>query len=157
MRRPGIGHGLSVRMALWLLLSLIAIVQAQEQSVFVIRVTGSIDGGLVPYVHRVLRQAETQGAQAVIVHIDTPGGRADAATQIRDALLNTPVRTIALIDKKALSAGALIALACQEIYMTGGSVMGAAAPVSINGQPMSEKTVSAMGALGDSYAFNFRF
>ncbi|ETX07494.1 MAG: hypothetical protein ETSY2_10870, partial [Candidatus Entotheonella gemina] len=130
-----------------MLLSLLATGQAQDQGVVVIRVTGHIDGGLVPYVRRVLREAEVQGAEAVVVHINTPGGRADAATQIRDVLLNTPVRTIAFVDKKALSAGALIALACQEIYMAGGSVMGAAAPVSINGLPMSEKTVSAIRKL----------
>ncbi len=113
----------------------------------VMQVSDRIDGALVPYVRRVLREAEAQGAKAVIVHINTPGGRADAATQIRDALLNTPVRTIAFIDKKALSVGALIALACEEIYMTGGGVIGAAAPVSIKGLPMSEKMVSAIRKL----------
>lgn len=147
MRRPGVRYGLLVWVAFSMLLSLLATGQAQDQGVVVIRVTGHIDGGLVPYVRRVLREAEVQGAEAVVVHINTPGGRADAATQIRDVLLNTPVRTIAFVDKKALSAGALIALACQEIYMAGGSVMGAAAPVSINGLPMSEKTVSAIRKL----------
>ncbi len=75
------------------------------------------------------------------------GGRADAATQIRDALLNTPLRTIAFIDKEAYSAGALIALACNDIYMTSGGVIGAAAPVSLGGKAMSEKVVSAIRTL----------
>lgn len=147
MMRLSMKFGLPVCIVFYILLGFVMSVQAQASTVFVMHISGRIDSGWVPHVHRVLREAEAQGVDAVIVHIDTPGGRADAAAQIRDALLNTPVRTIAFIDKKALSAGALIALACQEIYMTGGSVMGAAAPVSIEGLPASEKAVSAIRKL----------
>lgn len=147
MIHRGVRYGLPVWVAFGVWLCLMTAGQAREPSGVVVQVTGRIDGGLVPYVHRVLREAETQGVTAVIVHIDTPGGRADAATQIRDALLNTPVRTVAFVSTKALSAGALIALACDEIYMISGSVIGAAAPVSIKGLPMSEKMVSAIRKL----------
>ncbi len=121
--------------------------QAQTPQVMLLPMTDRIQAGLVPYTSRVLRDAETQGAAAVIVRIDTPGGRADAAMQLRDALLKTPVQTIAFIDTKAYSAGALIALACDRIYMTRSSVIGAAAPVSLSGEQMSEKVVSAIRSL----------
>lgn len=146
MTHHSVRYGLGLGMVLCFLLGLFSIGGAQEQGALVMRVSGRIDGGMVPYARRVLQEAERQGA-AVIVHINTPGGRADAATQIRDALLDAPVRTIAFIDKEAYSAGALIALACKEIYMTRGAVIGAAAPVSFGGQAMSEKVVSAIRTL----------
>ncbi len=146
MTRHGVRRGLGVGLVLSIVLGLFSTGQAQEQRALVLRVSGRIDGGMVPYARRVLQEAERQGA-AVIVHINTPGGRVDAATKIRDALLNTPVRTIAFIDKEAFSAGALIALACEAIYMTRGGVIGAAVPVSMGGQAMSEKVVSAIRTL----------
>ena len=67
--------------------------------------------------------------------------------QIRDSLLNSRVRTIAFINKRAISAGALIALASEKIVMADGGTIGAAAPVQIGqggekAEPVSEKTVS---------------
>lgn len=115
--------------------------------VHVARIGGVIDMGLAPYVQRVIREAGQAGAAAVVLDIDTFGGRVDAAVRIRDALLDSPVRTIAVVNRRAISAGALIALATHEIYMLEGSTIGAAAPV-LGGQPgappqaASEKTVS---------------
>ena len=81
----------------------------------------------------------------MILDIDTPGGRLDAVLQMRDALLGSPVRTIAFVDRTAFSAGALIAIAAEEIYMTPGAVMGAATPVDgVTGETASEKIVSAV-------------
>lgn len=110
-------------------------------------VSGTIDLGLAPYTKRVLREAEALGATAVILHINTPGGRVDAAIQMRDALLDTRLETIAFINKEAYSAGALIALAARKIYMTGGAVIGAATPVDQQGQKVGEKYVSAIRKL----------
>lgn len=119
----------------------------QKPVVFVATVEGTIDLGLAPYVARVLKEAEAAGAAAVVLKINTFGGRVDAAVQIRDTLLGSKMRSIAFIDKRAISAGALIALASNEIYMTSGSTIGAATPVRA-GQPgegmktTDEKTVS---------------
>ncbi|RMF88753.1 MAG: nodulation protein NfeD [Nitrospinota bacterium] len=121
--------------------------QAQRPQVFLLSVSGTIDLGLAPYTSRVLHEAERQGAAAVILHINTPGGRVDAAIQMRDALLDAGVETIAFIDKEAYSAGALIALAAKQIYMTGGAVIGAATPVDQSGQKAGEKYVSAIRKL----------
>ena len=67
--------------------------------------------------------------------------------QIRDALLNTRVRTIAFVNKRAISAGALISLAAESLVMAEGGTIGAATPVQVGqpgaaAQPVSEKTVS---------------
>ena len=68
-----------------------------------------IDLGLARFVERVLRQATEAGAAAVILEIKTFGGRVDGAVAIRDALLNSRVSTVAFVNKRAISAGALIA------------------------------------------------
>jgi membrane-bound serine protease (ClpP class) len=114
-------------------------------AVYVVPITGTIDLGLAPYLSRVLDQAEAEGAAAVLLQIDSPGGRLDAVLQMRDALLGSGVPTIAFVDRTAFSAGALIAIACEEIYMTPGAVMGAATPVDgATGETATEKVVSAV-------------
>ena len=102
--------------------------------VYVMDVSGTIDLGLAPYVERVVDTAEDNGAAAIIIDIDTPGGRLDAVIQMRDAIIDTDVRTIALVDSTAYSAGALVAIASDDIYMTPGAVLGAATPVTGAGE-----------------------
>jgi membrane-bound serine protease (ClpP class) len=132
------------------LLSMVAPAAAQSatggtDAVLVVPITGTIDLGLAPYLDRVLRTAAEEDAAAVVLRIDTPGGRLDAVLQMRDALLASPVETIAFVDRTAFSAGALVALAADEIYMTPGAAMGAATPVDgTTGETASEKVVSAV-------------
>jgi membrane-bound serine protease (ClpP class) len=117
---------------------------AQRQKIYIGNIEGEIDLGLAPYVKRVIEEAEKNGANAIIFKINTFGGRVDAATQIKDALLNSKVRTIAFIDKRAISAGALIALSCEKIVMVPGASMGASTVVDQSGQKQSEKYQSYM-------------
>lgn len=141
-----VGHIALVALAL---LAFFASTRAQDKPpvVYVAPIEGIIDLGLAPFVKRVLDEAAAAGAAAVVLEINTFGGRVDAAVQIRDALLNSPVRTIAFVNKRAISAGALIALASENMVMTGGATIGAATPVQM-GQPgaqsesVGEKTVS---------------
>ncbi|MGQ4807960.1 hypothetical protein NKDENANG_01326 [Candidatus Entotheonellaceae bacterium PAL068K] len=139
------------RCSVWVSLILLVLCSrtglSQDAPVVLLEVTGTIDLGLAPYTRRVLQEAEDRQAAAVILHISTPGGRVDAAIQMRDDLLDAKVETIAFINKEAYSAGALIALACRHIYMTGGAVMGAATPVNQQGQKVGEKYVSAIRKL----------
>jgi membrane-bound serine protease (ClpP class) len=108
-------------------------------------VQGEIERGTAAYVDRVVGEAESSGAQALVLRLDTPGGRVDAALQIRDRLLDAEVPTIAFVNRNAYSAGALIAIACESIWMAPGGVMGAATPVqSQSGKKASEKMVSAV-------------
>jgi len=126
-----------------------ALAQEKRPVVYVAPIEGVVDLGLAPFVQRVLDEASDAGASAVILEINTFGGRVDAAVQIRDALMNSKVRTVAFVNKRAISAGALIALAAQELVMAGGGTIGAATPVQMGqpgaaAQPVAEKTVSYM-------------
>jgi membrane-bound serine protease (ClpP class) len=114
--------------------------------VHVIAIDGVIDLGLAPFLARTIREAQAAGAAAVVLEINTLGGRVDAAIAMRDTLLSAEVPTIAFINQRAISAGALIALACETIVMTRGGTIGAAAPVLGGGtgetRAADEKTVS---------------
>jgi membrane-bound serine protease (ClpP class) len=115
--------------------------------VYVVPIEGIIDLGLAPFVQRVLDEAEEAGAAAVVLEINTFGGRVDAAVQIRDALLSARTPTVAFVNRRAISAGALITLAAERVVMAGGSTVGAATPVQAGqpgagAQPVAEKTVS---------------
>ena len=113
--------------------------------VYVIPVDGMIDLGLAPFLRRTLREAQQAGAAAVVLDINTFGGRVDAAVAMRDTLVNAPLRTIAFINPRAISAGALIALATETIVMADGGTIGAATPVVSGGnqpQVADEKSVS---------------
>lgn len=112
-----------------------------EAPVWVIPVHGTIDLGLAVYVEREAAKALEAGAQLILIELNTFGGRVDAATEIRDTLLRSPIPAAAFIGERAWSAGALIALAADWIYMAPGSSIGAAQPV-----PVDEKTVSALRA-----------
>ncbi|HEX6210736.1 MAG TPA: NfeD family protein [Methylomirabilota bacterium] len=117
--------------------------------VYVAPIEGIIDLGLAPFVERVLAEATEAKADAVVLEINTFGGRVDAAVLIRDALLRSPVRTVAFVNKRAISAGALISLAAEKIVMADGGTIGAATPVQMGSpggetKPVDEKSVSYM-------------
>lgn len=114
--------------------------------VLVAPISGTIDLGLGPFVTRVLERAKAERAAAVVLNIDTFGGRVDAAVAIRDSLLRSPVQTVAFVNKRAISAGALITLAAHKVAIARGGTIGAATPVEMGGsgesKPVGEKTVS---------------
>ena len=120
-------------------------VSAQDL-VYRIPVSGVIELGLAPYVARAVREAEAAGATAIYLDLDTPGGRIDAAQKITDAVRSTDLPVYAFVNPRAYSAGAMIALATDGIYMRTGAVIGAATPVDGQGTKASEKMVSAMRA-----------
>src|SRR5690606_24254452 len=109
--------------------------------VWEIPVSGTIDLGLAAFVRRSVADALESGAAAIVVRINTFGGRVDAAAEIRDALIGSNIYTAALIVERAWSAGALIALAADAIWMAPGASLGAAEP-----RPADEKTISALRA-----------
>jgi membrane-bound serine protease (ClpP class) len=120
--------------------------QTQAPAVYRIPVTGVVENGLAPYVARSIREAETAGAAAAFLDIDTPGGRIDAAERIADAVRAARIPVYAFVNPRAYSAGALIAISSNGIYMRPGAVIGAATPVDGQGTRASEKMVSAMRA-----------
>ena len=110
------------------------------------KLEGMIDPGVSAFVERVIEDAEANEVDAIVFEIDTFGGRVDAATVIRDAILDSEALTIAFINKRAISAGALISLACDKIVMAQAGTMGATTPVDGSGTKASDKVTSYMRA-----------
>ena len=127
-----------------LLFYLVFISSLFSEIIYTVPIEGTIDLGLPPFIKRVISQAESDNAKAIIFDINTFGGRVDAATQIKDAILSSKVMTIAYINRRAISAGALISLSCEKIYMTEGGLIGAATAVDMSGKKGSEKVISFM-------------
>ncbi|MCP4199454.1 MAG: nodulation protein NfeD [Proteobacteria bacterium] len=116
------------------------------KTVIIVHVDDIIDMGLSAFIGRAIQS--NPKASALIMDINTPGGRVDAATEIRDAIMEAPktLRTVAFINPRAISAGAFISFACDLIFISKGGSIGAATPISLGGsgeaQPVGEKMVS---------------
>ncbi len=122
---------------------------AAPQKVIVIPVSEEIDSGLSFFLQRQLRRAEKEGAAALILEVNSNGGLVTAAQEMKDALLKSKVTTVAFVNGRALSAAALVSIACNRIYMAPGSEMGAATPIVMMGkgvQAAEPKFVSAFRA-----------
>ncbi|MDE2573477.1 MAG: ATP-dependent Clp protease proteolytic subunit [bacterium] len=120
---------------------------AQPGEVLVVPIHGTIDEGMAHLVRGAVAEADTSGAKAIILDLNTPGGLVDAATQIRDALFAARVPVVAYVSERAWSAGALITLAAPRVAMAPGASIGAAEPI-----PTTIKTVSALRAEFESTA-----
>lgn len=118
------------------------------ETVVIVPITGTIDLGLAPFVRRVID--EHPDAAAIVLDVDTFGGRVDAAVQIRDALLAAGPPVIAYVHPRAISAGALISYAADHIVFAPGGSMGAVTPVQQNDdgetEAVGEKMTSYMRA-----------
>lgn len=115
--------------------------------VYVIPIETEIDNSAFHHFNKALRQASDHGCALVVVKLNTYGGAVDAADSIRTALLHTTLPTVAFVDVNAASAGALIALACDSVYMAPAASMGAATVVNGVGEPMPEKYQSYMSTI----------
>jgi len=113
-----------------------------DKIVYLIPIKGTINSRVARFVGRAIDEAEEAKANAIILEINTFGGRLDAATKTRDSILDSKVLTIAFVNKRAISAGTLISLAANKIVMAPGSTIGAATPVDFLGRKASEKLMS---------------
>lgn len=119
--------------------------QDEVERVFVVPIHGTIEPGIGHFLERSLNEAADAGATVVILDLQTPGGRLDTVLEMRDAILDSPVPTVAFVNREAFSAGALITIAANQIWMTPGAVFGAATPVIGGaGETADEKTISAV-------------
>jgi membrane-bound serine protease (ClpP class) len=121
-------------------------VSAQRPVVYRIPVTGTIELGIAPFIRRSLREAERAGARAAILEVNTLGGRVDAALEIVDAISQAAVPVYAFVHPRAISAGALISVAADSVFMVPDALIGASTVVEGEGQVASEKAQSAMRA-----------
>ena len=116
---------------------------AQDDAlVHIVNIRDQIGSGISVYISNGIERAEEANADAIIFDVDTPGGRVDSAVDIIDAIQDTEVPTIAFVNREAISAGAMISIACDQIVMVSGGTIGDSAPVSIQGEEAGEKAVS---------------
>lgn len=133
------------RLFLFLFIFLAAL--AAQAKVFVVPIESEIDNRAARHFSLAQRQASEAGADILVVKLNTFGGALDAADSIRTALLRCPLPTVAFVDVNAASAGALIALACDSVYMAPAASMGSATVVNGAGEPMPEKYQSYMSTI----------
>lgn len=135
---------------------------SSRQSVYVIPVKGMIEPALVYVMRRGLTEAEEKNAAAVILDMDTPGGAVQSAEEIVHLLQGVDIPTYTYVNPNAISAGAILAMATDYIYMSPGSKIGDAMPIMVSPfggvQPLPEhereKTVSYVAGLIRSAAQN---
>ena len=122
----------------------ITLADNHNAKVYVVPIQNTIDLGIPAFVNRAIDAAENNNAELIIFDIETFGGRVDAATQVKDAISSTDIQTIAFINRRAISAGSLISLSCNKIYMTSGATIGATSVVDMSGEKQAEKSQSYM-------------
>lgn len=110
-------------------------VKDDKQNVIVISISGNVNPSMAAFIGRAIQNREEYKDPLFIFEMDTFGGRLDAAYNIVDTLSNiSNGRTIAYITKRAISAGALIALACNKLVMKSNTTMGDCAPITISNE-----------------------
>src|SRR6516164_933514 len=123
----------------------------RKGDIVVVPVHGEVAPSLLAFLRRAVKTAESNDASALIFDMNTYGGRLDTATDIVNALNQIKAPTYTFINTNAGSAGALIAIATQHIYMAPVSAIGAAAPILSTGEDLpataKEKTISYWSAL----------
>src|SRR6266480_4626980 len=131
----------SLRMTLAAILFMLATTAHAREAirkgdVAVVPLRGEVEPSLLAFLRRAVKTAESNEASAIIFQMNTYGGRLDTATDIVNALNQTKISTYTFIDPNAGSAGAIIAIATQHVYMAPVSAIGAAAPVLSTGEDL---------------------
>lgn len=121
----------------------IAFAAPSDPVVVVLRLEGVVDPLVADYVRNGIARASDEGAVAVVLEIDTPGGLDGSMRSITEAMLDARVPVIAYVTPpgaRAASAGAFIALAAPVAAMAPGTNIGASTPVGLDGGDLSTKT-----------------
>lgn len=131
--------------ACYILLSAFAF--SQKKTVFVLPIKEEIGPASARHIEEGMKQAEQIKADYIILHLNTYGGTVDDADKMRTAIMKSKIPVHAFIDNNAASAGALISIACDSIYMAPGANIGAATVVGQDGAPAPEKYQSYMRSM----------
>ena len=126
-------------------------VPAADKTIHVIPVTGTVEPGMAAFIKRSVDEILSAEPDALIVFkLDSFGGRVDAALEIVETLLSIPMgQSISYVEKRAISAGALIALAGNVLVMKENTLIGDCAPIiqtSEGQKEMGEKTQTVLRA-----------
>ena len=128
------------KLLLFLLLLTIIIpfgVFSNGNKIYVVKINGEINGATVSYVKDSIEKAEKNNVKNIIFEIDTYGGQIVAAEKIKNLIIDTDIHSIAYVNNKAESAGVLITIACEKIYMAPTATIGSAETI-----PKTEKNMS---------------
>lgn len=106
---------------------------------YVLKLQDEINAPAWRKVKLALAEAKDHKAKVFVLNLNTYGGRVDFADSIRSALLSFTIPTYVFIEENAASAGALISIACDSIYMSPGATIGAATVVDGQGEVAPEK------------------
>lgn len=126
--------------------------QEKQPVVYVFELSQEIFKPAWHLVDKAITAAEEQKADYIVMRLNTYGGEVVTADSIRTRLMKAKATTFVLIDNNAASAGALISIACDSIYMVKGANIGAATVVDQSGQPMPDKYQSYMRSIMRSTA-----
>src|SRR5881394_3456385 len=123
----------------------------RKGDVVVVPTQGEVAPSQLAFLRRAVKTAESNDASAIVFDMNTYGGRLDTATEVVSAFNQIKIPTYTFINTNAGSAGALIVIATQHIYMAPVSAIGAAAPILPTGEDLPatarEKTISYWSAL----------
>ncbi|WP_270572434.1 NfeD family protein [Bacillus glycinifermentans] len=125
-----------------LLIGVHSTAKASGDTVYVIPIEETVEKGLSKFLERSFQEAEDMNAKHIILDINTPGGAVDAALEMADTIHNSAIPVTAYVNRRALSAGAYLALNADDIYMAPGGKMGAAAIIDTNGNAADKKSES---------------
>jgi membrane-bound serine protease (ClpP class) len=127
-------------------------VKPEKLKVFVFDIKEMIAPPVWHKAKKAFQQAEALSADMIIIHMNTYGGVLETADSLRTRILNAPYPIHVFIDNNAASAGALISIACDSIYMSPGANIGAATVVDQEGKPLPDKYQSYMRSMMRSTA-----
>ena len=116
-----------------------AAIAQKADKIYYYAIDDNISKPAVRLTEQAVKEAKVQQADFLFLELNTFGGELESADKIRTLLLNAPMPTIVFINNNAASAGALISIACDSIYMAPGASFGAASVVNQNGEIMPDK------------------
>lgn len=117
-----------------------------EKTAFVFKWDGDIFDASERLIKRAIKKAEEMEVDYIIMELNTYGGRVDIADRLHQLLLNAKATTVVYINANAISAGALISISCDSIYMAPASQIGAVTVVTGEGEAAPDKYQSVMRA-----------